>query len=727
MATGSYYIVDIETKKAIKRLEETTQSVKKLENTIVDGERAVLKWQNAMAKSTHVTKEDRDELIRLQNAVKEVKNEFKGAKLEQKDANFELEELKKNSTELTGSMKLLDKSTGGMVTAVKGSSTAFTGMIKGLGGVKLAVIGTGIGALVIAVMSLIQAFKRSEEGQEKWERGMAMIGAVTNQIMDGFASIGEWLLKIPKMVKDAFSTPLETLNSFGSTLKSMVTDKINAVLEGLGLIGSAIKKAFSGDFSGALEDAGSGIKTLNSELNPLVIVTKAVAEGTKKLATAIGEVVTETLAEVDAMDRVTQARQKSRRLSRELRVERAEANREISEIRLEAEKRDIYSATQRIAMLKKAQQIEEDITNKEIEAKQLLVTAQEEEMALGLNDMEAKDKLAQLKAELIELDTKRTRGQRLLQTQITTAQNQELAEIEELKQKKIQTELDFQAWKDDYELSLLSTKEEKHARALLKIDQDFENKIAKAWEQFELEMLTAEEMGVIEASLIKERDDAKLSYTQSVADKDFDIQKRKNLKKLNDAERAERLKHRRMRNSLNAIIQLAGAESKIGRMALIGKNILAAKEMILEAKKTISFSKASMSRSLAAVAAGTAKTAAVGFPQNIPMLLMYAVQAVGIIGAIRSAVKGAKKSTEGTGVNANIPEPSAPVIPTIASISEQEDVQAFQPSFNNLSTQGNQIADALGTAPPVQAYVVSQDVTTAQSLENNIITSASLG
>lgn len=50
------------------------------------------------------------------------------------------------------------------------------------------------------------------------------------------------------------------------------------------------------------------------------------------------------------------------------------------------------------------------------------------------------------------------------------------------------------------------------------------------------------------------------------------------------------------------------------------------------------------------------------------------------------------------------------------------------PSFDILGTSGvNQIASALGQQAPVQAFVVSQDVTTAQSLQNNIVQGASLG
>jgi hypothetical protein len=51
------------------------------------------------------------------------------------------------------------------------------------------------------------------------------------------------------------------------------------------------------------------------------------------------------------------------------------------------------------------------------------------------------------------------------------------------------------------------------------------------------------------------------------------------------------------------------------------------------------------------------------------------------------------------------------------------------PSFNVVGTSGvNQIAQTLGKdLPPVKAYVVANDVTTAQSLNRNIVSSASLG
>jgi hypothetical protein len=50
------------------------------------------------------------------------------------------------------------------------------------------------------------------------------------------------------------------------------------------------------------------------------------------------------------------------------------------------------------------------------------------------------------------------------------------------------------------------------------------------------------------------------------------------------------------------------------------------------------------------------------------------------------------------------------------------------PQFNVVGNTGvNQIAQTLGSQQPVQAYVVAGNVTTAQSLNRNIINNATLG
>jgi len=56
-------------------------------------------------------------------------------------------------------------------------------------------------------------------------------------------------------------------------------------------------------------------------------------------------------------------------------------------------------------------------------------------------------------------------------------------------------------------------------------------------------------------------------------------------------------------------------------------------------------------------------------------------------------------------------------------------IPSLPPAFNVVGTAGsNQLADAIGgqMGSPIQAFVVSGDVTTAQSLERNIVESATL-
>mgnify|MGYP003647758740 FL=1 len=75
-------------------------------------------------------------------------------------------------------------------------------------------------------------------------------------------------------------------------------------------------------------------------------------------------------------------------------------------------------------------------------------------------------------------------------------------------------------------------------------------------------------------------------------------------------------------------------------------------------------------------------------------------------------------------------DPKKASAPSGASSTRAAAPQAQAPSFNIVGQGGtNQIASALGEQQqaPVQAYVVSQDITTAQSLENGIIQGATLG
>lgn len=148
------------------------------------------------------------------------------------------------------------------------------------------------------------------------------------------------------------------------------------------------------------------------------------------------------------------------------------------------------------------------------------------------------------------------------------------------------------------------------------------------------------------------------------------------------------------------VIAIAGAEGNVGKAAFIAQQLLNARAMIEEVKKTITFSSQAAARSTVAVAEGTAQTAKVGFPQNIPLLIGYAAQAAGIISAIRGAMKSAKGSYQ------------VGAVPT--TVVNQPPAQ----SVNINPDQVQQLSAA--NEQTVRAYVVGGDVRSNNEAEAKI-------
>ena len=169
-------------------------------------------------------------------------------------------------------------------------------------------------------------------------------------------------------------------------------------------------------------------------------------------------------------------------------------------------------------------------------------------------------------------------------------------------------------------------------------------------------------------------------------------------------------------NTLDNLVALAGAETAMGRALLIAKQIQSAKELFLEAKKTITFATLKGAEATAATATGAAKTAAVGFPQNIPLLIAYAVQAAGIISAVVSAVKGAKSAAGSAGGAAGGPAVQTPRIPT---------GRGAAPSSANIDL--GQAPELTAQNQSVRAYVVGGDVTSEQEASAKLNAKRKLG
>ena len=551
-----------------------------------------------------------------------------------------IKDVNKSSADTTNS---LDKMSGGAISGFKGITKSVGTAIKGFKSLKFAIAATGIGALIIAITAVGQAFTRSEEGQNKFAKLMGVIGAVTGQFMDAIAGLGDLII-------GAFENPKQALTDFANLIKDNIVNRFEGLLELVPQLGKAIGLLFEGKFKEAGKTATNAVAKVSLGVEDIVGKTQQAIDKTNEFIQA-------TVKEGEIAGKIADQRAKADKVDRELLVERAEANRRIAELREQAADKENVSLEKRLEAIKEAGQIEADITQKEIEAAKLRLEAKQAENALGLSTKADLEEEAQLKAQVINLETNRLRTQKALTAELTTAIREQAAE-----RKAIQAEEDA-------------------------IEKERKDRIAK--EDKEREETQLKEKQERDARIVSSQQQTDAMLTQSKT------------------------------QAVDAAISLFGAETAAGKAALIAKQLLAVQEMIGEAKKTITFSSLVAARSSAAVAEGTAQTAKIGFPQNIPMLIGYGLQAVGIIGAISSAVGKSKSVASslggGGGSTPSISRPSAPT--------------SQPPAFNIVGAgAGNQLAETIAgqNQRPVKAFVVSQDVTTAQSLERNIVDGASI-
>jgi len=248
-------------------------------------------------------------------------------------------------------------------------------------------------------------------------------------------------------------------------------------------------------------------------------------------------------------------------------------------------------------------------------------------------------------------------------------------------------------------------------------NQNQENYIALLEAQNEREAVLAQIEGFRSEQLIN-----RISLEREAAD----LKTEADEKAIEDAEKLielEKQKKQGVMDAMDAVAMAAGEESKIAKALFLLKTGMMLKEQIMVAQATMQRIIASAAESGVDGAKGFMKAAsAAPPPANIPLIAIFAAQAAGIAMSIKSAVSTAKSMVGSKGGGASSDGSiSAPSVTTMA---------AQAPDFNVVGASGtNQLAQAINgqDKQPIKAYVVSNDVTNAQSLERNIVEGASIG
>lgn len=518
-----------------------------------------------------------------------------------------------------------------------------------------------------------QVVKGNKETQESYNELSQGIDKYTGGAVSGFknivGSVGKAIKSFGVLKFAIAATGIGLLVTTIASLKAAFTaseegqNKFAKIMTQIG--------AITGNVIDLLANFGEGLFAAGKAMTRLVKGDfKGASEAFAEVGENINQVVEgvknfgeETKKEIKLAGDVADARAKADKAERKLITDRAEANRQIAVLREKAVDKENVSVEERIKALKEAGTINDEIAAQEIKAAQLRFEAKKLENSLSKSTKEDLDEQARLQARLIELETNRVNTQKRLTTEITTAIREEEAE-----RKRIESE---------------RTAEEK----------------AKAKEQEEKEKIEKDKKA-------KEEEDRKAKELADFEEKKAQVQREIELDK-------EKIQSKQM--VLDAISQFASAETGIGKALLIAKQALALKETIMDLKRITFKGAEAVGQAGVSAAQNVAESSKIGFPQNIITIAAAIGQGIGIIKSVKSAVSKTKaKATGGGSTGVSTPSAATPSQP---------------PQFNIVGAGGtNQLAEAIGSQEkqPVKAYVVSNDVTTAQSMDRNIVEGASI-
>ena len=268
-----------------------------------------------------------------------------------------------------------------------------------------------------------------------------------------------------------------------------------------------------------------------------------------------------------------------------------------------------------------------------------------------------------------------------------------LVQEQKEKEDKRKKEEEAQALKTQKELE----QELARLESIEQIRENFKQKIKDKEAETELEQLAIEEeRKLAELDKLNATEEQKLEVLTYYAGLRTDLEEKENKKKAN----LEKLRKKQIlgdaQNTFSQIANLAGKDSKVGKALALASATISGVEGVQNAYTTA---------------------------QKSPITTFfpaYPVVQAALAGAVAAKNIATIKKTDPTGGGAT----------SISNVATSAGGASLPPSFNIVgASDTNQLADAIGgqTQQPVQAFVVANDVTTAQSLENNIVEGATLG
>tara|TARA_R110000824_G_scaffold221947_3_gene409090 strand:- start:15 stop:1907 length:1893 start_codon:yes stop_codon:yes gene_type:complete len=589
----------------------------------------------------------------------------------------------------------LDRMTGGMVTMFKGVASGVKKAVLGMRTLKGAMMATGIGALVVVVGSLVAFFTKTQKGAEMLEVASASLGVIMGKLTDTLSYLGGIMVSAFQNPQEAIASLTGMLedvwgwfSSIGSYIKESFILNILVLQRSLKKAAIAAKEFFGGDASEMREELAeieSAIESTLEELEkaaeevtgPLVKMYGAVVDGIKEL-------VDETIKAVSAQNALTKASQRLRQAERDLIIDQAKKLAIIAE--QEVISKDITKTfEERLAANKLAQESEASIHAQRVANAKEKLRIHQEEMGLTESLEEDYKREADLIAAVINLNTQSARLKKKFVVEEGMLNTQQAAADKLL---------------DDAEIKRKDT--------LRKATQTAQQNEVDA---LNLKYLTLNEMAMGNAEtekLLKDKKEADLlAITEKYTSKELEV--------VNKAAQDKK-----------AIEQATADAIKTARLGLVSSGFAALNAMAKteEQSKKLAIAQILVNQAIAmsqAIAGATTSATATG-PGAFVATPLFIAQALGIVLGSFASIKGVLNQAGAAtdGLDTDMPDLSG---------------GSGGGGGGNTSGSGNQLAltpDMTGSflgnsiVPPVQAYIIQNDIADAGALQTELQTQASL-
>lgn len=550
------------------------------------------------------------------------------------------------------------------------------GAAKGIKGIGNALKAAGVGLAIAAFATLKEIFEQNQKVADAFSTAFEFVSIAFNDFANFVINNSS---KITGFFKAIFEDPKQALTDFADAFKRNIQERFESYLDTLGYLASAVKKVFSGDFKGALEDVKSAGKEsidvltgVNNSFDKGTEAVKKVVKGTTEYVKETGKAAKANV-ELEKTARLAEAAnqgliEKYDRQAEQLRQTRDDESKSFEErIKANQELGKLLDEQEKTMMAN---------ANARVKQAEAELSKNKENIENQIAYQEALNEQAAIEAQITGFRSEQQTNANSLLREQKDLQN-ELALIgkteRELERLELQQDYDAKKLLIEREITDEALKKE----ALANLETDYNNKIA-------------------------EIDQVALDEKIAKADQEHELEKQK-------------IRDKQM--VVDAISQFADAETGIGKALLIAKQALALQETLMDVKRITFKGTQAVGEAGVATAQNVAESSKIGFPQNIITIAAAIAQGVSIIGSVKKAVSKTKAGAKAAA--------SAVSAPTVASRS----ASSQPPAFNIVGAGAeNQLAETIAGASqkPVKAFVTSQDVTTAQSLERNIVEGASI-